>query len=92
MISVITHVLVAYSIAYAYTIRSLSTSPLSFLKTDDPDFQEARRIISQLAPFLTESKSKVLHSSLSGVVTDVWSRFDSVSRALIRMLYAKKIF
>jgi hypothetical protein len=66
------------SIAYAYTTRYLSTSPLSSIKTDDQDFQEALRIISQLVPALTDQKSKVLHSSLDDVVTDVWSRFEPV--------------
>jgi hypothetical protein len=58
---------------------------LSSLEIDDADFQEARRIISQLAPFLTDRKSRVLHLSLSGIVTDIWSRFEPVSRSFLTL-------
>lgn len=60
-------------------MRYFATSPLSSLTNDDQDLQEASRIISQLAPFLTDRKSKVLHSSLDDVITDVWSRFEPVN-------------
>ena len=39
---------------------------------------EARRIISQAVPFLVARQSKVLYSTLSSAVTDVWSRFGPV--------------
>ncbi|KIM90558.1 hypothetical protein PILCRDRAFT_812311 [Piloderma croceum F 1598] len=69
----------AMCLAYAYTTRYLSISPLSSLNADNPDFQEARRIISQLAPFVTDRKSKILHSSLDSVITDIWSRFEAAT-------------
>ncbi|KZP30636.1 hypothetical protein FIBSPDRAFT_814946 [Athelia psychrophila] len=69
--------ILAVFVAYAYATRYLATSPLSTLTADEPEWQEARRITSQLVPFLTDRSSKVLHSNLSSVVTDLWSRFDS---------------
>lgn len=76
------------SIAYAYTTRQLSVSPLSSLTIDNPDIQEARHSMARLTPFLTAKNSKVLHSSLSSVITDIWSRFRSVSSfcSLLRLL------
>lgn len=44
---------------------------------------EARRIISQAVPFLVARQSKVLYSTLSSAVTDVWSRFDPVRLLVI---------
>ncbi|CDO68391.1 hypothetical protein BN946_scf184815.g38 [Trametes cinnabarina] len=65
----------AVCITYAYVIRYFAISPLSALSPSDPDRDEIRRSISQLVPFLVDRKSKLVHSSLSGVVTDLWSRF-----------------
>ncbi|TCD69468.1 hypothetical protein EIP91_007594 [Steccherinum ochraceum] len=44
----------AILIAYAYTTRHFSTSPLSLLQ--DPDRQAARQTISQLVPFLIDKR------------------------------------
>ncbi|KAF8347773.1 hypothetical protein F5887DRAFT_1060585 [Amanita rubescens] len=66
----------AICIAYVYTVRRLATSSLSRLSHDDLDREEAQRTISKLVPFLTDKKSTTLFSSLSEVITDLWSRFD----------------
>ncbi|KAI0333905.1 hypothetical protein GY45DRAFT_1319144 [Cubamyces sp. BRFM 1775] len=65
----------AVCITYAYIIRYFAISPLSSLPTTDPDRSEIKRSISQLVPFLTDRRSTLVHSSLSEVVTDLWSRF-----------------
>lgn len=67
-----------HSIAYAYVSRHLATSPLSSFAPENDDHQEARRIISQLVPFLTDRKATTLHTGLSSVITDIWSRWDVV--------------
>ncbi|KAF7969456.1 hypothetical protein HWV62_27299 [Athelia sp. TMB] len=69
--------ILAVFIAYAYATRYFATSPLSSFAPDEPEWKEARRIVSQLAPFLTDRSSKVLHPNLGSVITDLWSRFDS---------------
>ncbi|EPT01274.1 hypothetical protein FOMPIDRAFT_1029983 [Fomitopsis schrenkii] len=63
----------AIMVAYAYVTRYLATSPLTALEPSEQD--EARRLISQLVPFLTDRLSKTVHSSLSAAVTDLLSRF-----------------
>ncbi|OSD04711.1 hypothetical protein PYCCODRAFT_1475794 [Trametes coccinea BRFM310] len=65
----------AVFITYAYIVRYFAVSPLSAIPPNDPDRVEIRRSISQLVPFLMDRRSTFLHSSLSGVVTDLWSRF-----------------
>lgn len=65
-----------YRVAYAYVTRYLATSPLTALEPSEQD--EARRLISQLVPFLTDRLSKTVHSSLSAAVTDLLSRFQPV--------------
>ncbi|KAF9816006.1 hypothetical protein IEO21_04256 [Rhodonia placenta] len=67
----------ALCIAYAYVTRHFATSPLTKFPPSDPDRADAFRIISKLVPFLTDRKSKTIHPTLSSVVTDLWSRFDS---------------
>ncbi|KAF8074905.1 hypothetical protein FPV67DRAFT_1475407 [Lyophyllum atratum] len=66
----------AVCIAYSFTTRHLSVSPLSSLQPEDVDFEEARRLISQLVPFLTARKSATLFPNLSSLMTDIWSRFE----------------
>jgi hypothetical protein len=61
-----------------FATRRLSVSPLSSTGDDVSDEVEARRIISQAVPFLVTRQSKVLYSTLSSAVTDVWSRFEPV--------------
>jgi len=73
--NVLIYNLCAICIAYAHTTRYLSLSPLSSLTSDNLDC-EARRILCQLVPFVMDRKARTLHTSLSGVVTDIWSRFD----------------
>ncbi|KZT72024.1 hypothetical protein DAEQUDRAFT_763498 [Daedalea quercina L-15889] len=63
----------AVMVAYAYATRYLATSPLTSLGASEED--EARRIVAQLVPFLTDRLSKVVHSTLSAAVTDLLSRF-----------------
>ena len=71
------------SIAYAYATRWLSISPLSSLSIEEPDYDEARHVISKLVPFLVDRKSKTLLSSLSSAATAVLSRFDPVCKSVI---------
>lgn len=66
----------AVLVAYVFATRHLSLSPLSSAENDAPDEAEARRIISQVAPFLVARQSQVLYLTLGSAVTDVWSRFD----------------
>lgn len=66
----------AICIAYAYVTRHLGTSPLSTLTPNDPNYDEARRLISQLVPFVVERRATTLHSDISAVITDIWSRLD----------------
>ena len=70
-----------FSIAYSYTTRHLSISPLSGIGTNSPDFVEARHLLSQLVPFITDRKSTTLYSNLSSLTTDMWSRFQPVRSA-----------
>ncbi|KAJ4500171.1 hypothetical protein C8R41DRAFT_914665 [Lentinula lateritia] len=65
-------------IAYAFVTRRLATSPLSTLSSTvhPQDFEEVKHLLAQLVPFIIDRKSKVLHTSLSTAIDDVWSRFD----------------
>ncbi|KAF5316000.1 hypothetical protein D9619_006332 [Psilocybe cf. subviscida] len=63
----------ALCIAYSYVTRHLGTSPLAMISPGDPEFREARRLVSELAPFLIERHSTKLYPNLSAVVTDMWS-------------------
>ncbi|KAJ7576895.1 hypothetical protein C8J56DRAFT_373722, partial [Mycena floridula] len=66
----------AIFLAYVYVTRHLAASPLDSIPSQDADYLEARRLFSQLVPFLTEKKATTLHTSLTSVITDIWSRFD----------------
>ncbi|THH10946.1 hypothetical protein EW146_g8212 [Bondarzewia mesenterica] len=68
--------LVAIFIAYAYTTRTFSVSPLSSPSPSSPDALEARNSFGRLVPFLTDKKASTRFESLGSVVTDVWSRFE----------------
>ncbi|TFK74959.1 hypothetical protein BDN72DRAFT_892650 [Pluteus cervinus] len=63
-------------IAYAYVTRQLVWSPLSTISPESVDRQEARKIISQLVPFLVDRKGTTLYTNVSSMITDLWSRFD----------------
>ncbi|KAI0337402.1 hypothetical protein BDW22DRAFT_1415935 [Trametopsis cervina] len=78
--------ILAVLIAYSYVTRSLSSSPLSSIPEGDPEYHEAKRIISSLVPFLTDRRSKIVLPSLSGLITDLWSRFES--EAIASSLFA----
>ncbi|KAH9479524.1 hypothetical protein JR316_0008118 [Psilocybe cubensis] len=67
----------AICIAYAYITRHLGTSPLGRLKPDEPEYQEARRLVSQLVPFLIERKSTQLYPDVPSVITEIWSLVDA---------------
>lgn len=67
------------SIAYAYVVRHFAASPLASLSPDEPDCAEAKRVITQLVPFLADRRSTTVLKSISGTVTDLWSRFPPVS-------------
>ncbi|KAF8159586.1 hypothetical protein B0H34DRAFT_410077 [Crassisporium funariophilum] len=66
----------AVCVAYAYITRHLGTSALCSLVPEVPEYAEARRLVSQLVPFLTDRKSTTLYPNLSAVITDIWSLFD----------------
>jgi hypothetical protein len=66
-------------VTYSYITRLLSTSPLSLISEEEPEYNAAKQLVSKLVPFLTDRRSKVVLSSLSGLITDLWSRFDIVS-------------
>ena len=66
------------SMAYVFTVRRLATSSLSSLLPNDPDREEAQRTISKLVPFLFDKKSTTVFSTLSEVITGLWSRLDEV--------------
>ncbi|GAV98705.1 zinc finger hit domain-containing protein 2-like [Lentinula edodes] len=70
--------LCAVCIAYAFVTRRLATSPLSTLSytIHSQDSEEVKHLLAQLVPFVMDRKSKVLHTSLSTAIDDVWSRFD----------------
>ncbi|KAJ3482588.1 hypothetical protein NLI96_g6878 [Meripilus lineatus] len=70
---------VALLIGYSYATRSLSISPLSSLAPHSSEYDESRGIISRIAPFLVDSKSKTIFPSLSACITDIWSRFEEGS-------------
>ncbi|KAJ8094480.1 hypothetical protein PM082_010914 [Marasmius tenuissimus] len=63
--------LCAICIAYAFATRHLNACPL----VNGPE-RDAKEMMEQLVPFLTEKKSTILHTDLDGVVTDLWSRFE----------------
>ncbi|KAJ3516942.1 hypothetical protein NLJ89_g819 [Agrocybe chaxingu] len=65
----------AICISYAYVTRHLGAS-LCTLQPGDPDFDEARRLVSQLVPFLSDRKSSTIYSNLSTAITDLWSSLD----------------
>jgi hypothetical protein len=67
-----------FRIAYVYATRHFCRSPLSLLKHEDGEIEQVRRIISQLVPVLVDRKSKTLYTGLSEVITEMWSRIDSV--------------
>ncbi|KAF8717518.1 hypothetical protein AX14_012166 [Amanita brunnescens Koide BX004] len=79
----------AICIAYVFTVRRLATSSLSSFPPNDPDREEAQRTICKLLPFLFDKMSTTVFSSLSEVITDLWSRFDEggmVSQTLFAIL------
>ncbi|KAI6035863.1 hypothetical protein EDC04DRAFT_3032527, partial [Pisolithus marmoratus] len=61
-------------IAYAYVTRHLSMSPLCSPGNSWQDRREARRLIARAVPFITDRQSKLLHVSLTDVITDAWAR------------------
>ncbi|KAF8813470.1 hypothetical protein BYT27DRAFT_7084750 [Phlegmacium glaucopus] len=66
----------AVLISYAYVTRRLGVSPLCSLRHQEPEYSEARRLISRLVPFLTDRKSTKLYPNLTAISTDIWSAFD----------------
>ena len=70
-----------FSISYAYITRHLGISPLCNIRVrhQEPEYSEARRLISRLVPFLTERKSTKVYPTLKAISTEIWSTFDLVS-------------
>lgn len=67
--------LAAIIIAYVYASRHLSISPLSH-SSFASSATDARQIIRDLVPFLTERQSKTRLETLEDAVTSIWSRFE----------------
>ncbi|KDQ51041.1 hypothetical protein JAAARDRAFT_199431 [Jaapia argillacea MUCL 33604] len=67
----------AITIAYAYTSRHLSLSPLS---SPSEENEEPAKLLSTLIPFLIDKKSTVRFESLESVITDLWARFNQKSK------------
>lgn len=65
------------SIAYAYVCRYFQVSPLTDASEEEPE--GIKGVISELAHFITDRKSTVLHTSLAAAVTDIQSRLGEVS-------------
>ncbi|VDB99928.1 unnamed protein product [Peniophora sp. CBMAI 1063] len=65
--------LVTMLLAYAYTSRHLSASPLSAATGLNGD---ARQVICRLVPFISDKRSTTKFETLDSVITDVWSRFE----------------
>lgn len=88
VISLVSLITTSCSIAYSFITRHLSVSPLSSLTAEDIDSEEARRLISQLVPFLTDRRATTLYPNLSSLTTDIWSRFepDQVNTELFALL------
>jgi len=68
------------SISYAYITRHLGISTLQSLTPGDPEYYQARQLVAELVPFLTDRKSMKLYLNLSTVITDIWSTFGLVRR------------
>jgi hypothetical protein len=66
------------SVCYAFTIRHLGVASFSRKLCDLSDLEEALSLVSRLVPFLMDRKSTLVHTNLTGVITDLWSRFDKV--------------
>ena len=75
------------SVCYAFTIRHLGVASFSRKLCDLSDLEEALRLVSRLVPFLMDRKSTLVHNSLTGVITDLWSRFDKVCPDTIFQYY-----
>ncbi|KAF8145039.1 hypothetical protein K438DRAFT_1872703 [Mycena galopus ATCC 62051] len=72
----------AVCIAYAYSTRHLSVSPLS--TAAEPDADAARAIFATLTPFLTSRTSKTLHPTLDSALIDLYSRLPPLFALLLR--------
>ncbi|RXW23049.1 hypothetical protein EST38_g2810 [Candolleomyces aberdarensis] len=68
--------IVSICICYAFAIRHLGVASFSRRLCDLNDLEEALGLVSRLVPFLMDRKSTLVHTSLTGVITDLWSRFD----------------
>ncbi|KAF8326830.1 uncharacterized protein EI90DRAFT_1876391 [Cantharellus anzutake] len=76
---------VSVLLSYAFTTRHLATSPLLVLLDNDQD--ASREDIAVTAPFLLDRRSTVAFRSVEEVITELWSRDESFSNALmIRLL------
>ncbi|KAF9006008.1 hypothetical protein BDQ17DRAFT_1352567, partial [Cyathus striatus] len=64
------------SIGYSYIVRHFGLSTLSSLNPGDMDHHTAKKLISQIMPFLTDKKSTTLFPTLDSVIVDIWSRFE----------------
>ena len=68
----------AFSLAYAFATRHLVSSPLATVISDEVECAATREDIGKSAPFLVERRSTMVFGSVDQVVTEVWSRIDSV--------------
>ncbi|KDQ51026.1 hypothetical protein JAAARDRAFT_199417 [Jaapia argillacea MUCL 33604] len=63
----------AITIAYAYTSRHLSLSPLS---SPSEENEEPTKLLSTLIPFLFDKKSTIRFGTLESAIADLWARFN----------------
>lgn len=66
------------SIAYAYVCRHFQVSRLTDASTEEA--AGIKGILSSIAHFITDRKSKILYTSLPAIVTDIWSRLGEVNK------------
>ncbi|KAI0033905.1 hypothetical protein K488DRAFT_46671 [Vararia minispora EC-137] len=67
--------LVAIVVAYAFTTRHFSASPL-FDSLPETMTGDARQLVRSLVPFLSDKKSTTKFVTLEAAITYVWSRFE----------------
>ena len=74
----------ANRIAYAYASRTtrispLSCAPLTTQARSRSDMDDARIVVENIVPFLTDKKSQLLYKSMDEVVRELWTRIEDVS-------------
>jgi hypothetical protein len=60
------------SVVYSYVCRHFQVSCLTDASTEEAD--GIKGILSSVAHFVTDRKSKIIYAGVSAIVTDIWSR------------------